>query len=87
MIYARALHNIYTAMKGERLFDRFGFNLPSNTPKWQSKLREVEKIDTWRHNSHYRDWLHHEHESTLTGYIPSFEDDLFLEGKIDTTRA
>ena len=32
-IYASALHNIFTAMQGKRLFDRFGFNLPHRTNK------------------------------------------------------
>lgn len=44
-IYARALHNIYTAMKRERLFDRFGFNLPKNAAKRESKLTEVNEIE------------------------------------------
>jgi hypothetical protein len=30
-IHAAALHNIFNAMKGVRIFDRFGFNLPPNT--------------------------------------------------------
>ena len=28
MIYAHALDNILFAMKGKRIFERFGFNLP-----------------------------------------------------------
>jgi plasmid rolling circle replication initiator protein Rep len=87
VIYARALHNIYTAMKGERLLDRFGFNLPKDTPKRESKLTEVDEVHLWRYKSRFSDWLHPEHESTLTGYIPSFDDDFILERKIDTTRA
>jgi hypothetical protein len=87
VIYARALHNIYSAMKGERLFDRFGFDLPKNAPRRESKLTEVEKVDAWKYKSRYRDWLHPEHKSTLTGYTTTFEEDLVLERKIDTTRA
>lgn len=87
VIYARALHNIYTAMKGERLFDRFGFNLPKNATKRESKLSEVKEIESWKYNSHYRDWIHPEHESTLTGNITTFDEDNFIESKIDSTRA
>ena len=44
-------------MKGERLFDRFGFNLPKNAPKRESKVTEVKEIETWKYNRDYRDWL------------------------------
>jgi hypothetical protein len=87
VIYARALHNIYSAMKGERLFDRFGFNIPKATRKRESKLTEFETVNIWHYAAPYKDWLHPEHEATLTGYISTFEEDLVLERKIDTTRA
>jgi hypothetical protein len=32
-IYARALDNIYKSMKGCRLIDRFGFNLPKGSKR------------------------------------------------------
>jgi hypothetical protein len=87
VIYARALHNIYSAMKGERLIERFGFNRPKAAVKPSTKLTSVEKTDSWHYDGRYHDWLHPEHESTLTGYVTTFDEDVFLEDKIDTTRA
>ena len=40
-IYARALDNILVAMKGKRIFERFGFNLP----KQQKQTNKQHKIN------------------------------------------
>ena len=38
-IYVKAYHNIISAMKGKRIFDRFGFNLPrGKKPEGNLKL-------------------------------------------------
>ena len=60
-------------MKGERLVERFGFNLPKDVSKRKTKITHVEKVDFWHYDSRHKDWLHPEHESTLIGCISTFK--------------
>lgn len=41
MIYAAAMDNIFAAMEGHRLFDRFGFNLSNNSDYRQGKTQLI----------------------------------------------
>jgi hypothetical protein len=71
MIYAKALHNIFQAMKGKRLFDRFGFNLPL---KQQSMTNSqwITSYQNWFYSLESGDWINEESNESLTGYlIPS----------------
>jgi hypothetical protein len=72
MIYARALDNIFVAMKGKRIFERFGFNLPKKAPrKANSKL--IVDFETWLFPSDAADWINPDTGETLTGYLPPLE--------------
>lgn len=71
-IFPRALDTIYTAMKGERLVERFGFN-PPKVEKEKKESRIVSVYEVWDYHRRSGDWLHTDHESTLTGYEASFE--------------
>lgn len=72
MIYAYALDNILVAMKGKRIFERFGFNLPKQTSKkYTSKL--VVNFETWVFPSDASDWINPETGESLTGYLQPIE--------------
>jgi hypothetical protein len=72
MIYAYALDNILVAMKGKRIFDRFGFNLPPQpTKKNTSKL--VENYENWLFPDNATDWINTKTGESLTGYFQPIE--------------
>ncbi len=56
-MYMAAMYNIISAMKGHRLFDRFGFNLPKTTSKKESKMTKLIDYDNWIYNSSQADWF------------------------------
>jgi hypothetical protein len=83
-IYARALDNIYAAMKGCRLIDRFGFDCPKR-PKKKVEEHLVQDCHFWEYHSKSMNWLSSEHESTLTNFVPSAQLIEILEHNINTT--
>lgn len=79
MIYAYALDNIYAAMKGKRLFDRFGFNLPPQPVK-ESQIKTIVNPELWKYSTNDADWINKETGECLTGYaIPPELDYLLSE--------
>jgi hypothetical protein len=82
-IYARALDNIYTAMKGLRIVDRFGFNLPKGSKRKKVDSQLVDDYHKWTYHPKSRDWLSEEHESTLTGFTQPQQLIDILELNID----
>jgi hypothetical protein len=82
-IYLRALDNIYAAMKGLRLIDRFGFNLPKGMAKEKAEYQLVEDFQEWEYHLPSGDWISEEHESTLTAYNPSAQLMQILEHNLD----
>lgn len=82
MIYAKALHNIFQAMKDKRLFDRFGFNLPPQ-PKKQGQSKWVNRYDEWRFSLPAADWINQETGECLTGYLMPHELTQLLNECID----
>jgi uncharacterized CHY-type Zn-finger protein len=83
-IYAAALYNIFEAMKGLRIFDRFGFDLPNSPTKERKGARVVTEHNKWRFVAKYFDWLHSDNELTLSGYIPNVTLVNLLENCIDS---
>jgi len=65
-IYARALDNIFVAMKGKRIFDRFGFNLPKQ-PEKKSITKLVVDFENWTFPKDSSDWVNDETGEALTG--------------------
>jgi plasmid rolling circle replication initiator protein Rep len=65
-IYVSALHNILTAMKGIRLFDRFGFNTPKKEKTTTTKI--LTDFDTLVYDSKVMDWIDIESELRLSDY-------------------
>ncbi len=71
-IYIKALDTIYKAMKGRRIFDRFGFNLPKGEAKKAIINRISGNAKHWEFDLKYCDWLKDEGDEVLTKYkIPS----------------
>ncbi|MCK5815216.1 MAG: protein rep, partial [Flavobacteriaceae bacterium] len=56
MIYIYALDNILSAMKGYRIFERFGFNLPKEQ-KNKSPLKFINNFDNWEYSIKATDWI------------------------------
>lgn len=71
-IYARALDNILVAMKGKRIFERFGFNLPKQ-PEKESITKVVFDFEDWIFPSDASDWINTKTGESLTGYLPTME--------------
>ena len=69
IIYARALDNIFVAMKGKRIFDRFGFNLPEQ-PQQKSNTKLVVNFENWTFPKDSSDWVNDETGEALTGFLP-----------------
>lgn len=83
-IYVKALYNIYCAMRGHRIFERFGFNLPENTPKREPKETEVNHSIKWKYSLKLMDWVGEDTASLLTNYVPDARLMDILENHIDT---
>jgi hypothetical protein len=82
-IYARALDNICTAMKGYRATRCFGFNWPEGRKRERGESRIVEDYELWHYDLKSRDWVIAEHESTLTAYVPPAALESLLNCHID----
>lgn len=84
-IYASALHNMICAMKGERVFDRFGFDLPKRNKGEDKKAVKVDHYDDWIYDPKQYDWVNTEDSNQLlTGYVLTGELLNILENNIDT---
>lgn len=81
-IYTAALDNIFTAMKGCRIFERFGFNLPQTAK--ETKATVLSQYDEWEFSPKQFDWLKVNSEQTLTDYLPENELLNLLAYNIDT---
>ncbi len=55
-IYAGALYNIFNAMKGLRIFERFGFNLPKEKPVKPATVSLVKDYQVWEYDLKRFDW-------------------------------
>lgn len=82
-IYALALKNVFDAMKGLRIFERFGFNLPNENKSKSTKTVIGTDYDEWKFESKYFDWVNTEDGRTLTEFKPTFELIELLENNID----
>ena len=68
MVYAYALDNILCAMKGKRIFDRFGFNLPTIT-KEETPQQIITDFDEYIFSTTNTDWINKSTGECLTGYL------------------
>ncbi|MEN8118222.1 MAG: hypothetical protein ABFS16_14650 [Bacteroidota bacterium] len=83
-IYARALDSILVAMKGYRIFDRLGFNLPKQTQNRNTKV--VANFERWSFPKDSYDWVNDETGEVLTGYLQPIELGYLLNHGINTNQ-
>ncbi|TWP31796.1 hypothetical protein ETU08_00380 [Apibacter muscae] len=83
MIYIQALDAIFTAMKGKRIFERFGFNLPKQ-PRPQPKSKLTYEFENWNFDLKVNDWVNPETGECLTGYKTPVELNFLLEESVNT---
>lgn len=81
-IYVKALYKISCAMKGLRIFDRFGFNLPKSEVK-PVGTRVVTEYQEWIFMPAFFDWINTENGHLLSGYDPPPELIMLLEQHVD----
>lgn len=84
-IYAAALYNIFEAMKGLRLFERFGFNLPDTCADRRPSAPYVTTdFNEWYYDIHRHDWLNIENGDHLSDYQPNPQLIELLDNHINT---
>ena len=71
-------------MCGLRIFDRFGFNLPTPTLKEKNSDQIVTDYNEWIFTPQYFDWLNSEHEATLISFRPLRELIDLLKNQVNT---
>lgn len=81
-MYVTAHYNIFEAMKGLRLFDRFGFDLPKNN-KQPVGARVVVDYYEWKFLLNEHDWQNTENELVLSGFVPNADLVHLLANNID----
>jgi len=67
-IYGRAFYHIYKAMKGRRIFDRFGFNLPKSVTPRRVTFTELTEFREWAFDPITADYINEELDLPLIGY-------------------
>jgi len=82
-IYLKALNVILMAMKGKRIFDRFGFNLPKSQSKAVKKPQLVSNYNEWEYNSQICDWENTATGERFSGYEITPELQSVLDNNID----
>jgi len=82
LIYAAALDNIFCAMKGHRLFDRFGFNLDKAVRK-KGKQQVVVDYEEISYDRCASDWVNYDTGEVLVGFVPSGQLGWLLKNNID----
>ncbi len=85
IIYVSAIDNIIWAMKPHRIFERFGFNLPTKPKIKGGKSQTLSEYDEWEHDPKQNDWVNtKDADQLLTGYVITGELLNILENNIDT---
>ncbi|OAD92658.1 hypothetical protein A7A78_01755 [Aequorivita soesokkakensis] len=71
-IYLKALDTILSAMKGKRIFDRFGFNAPKNIKPKYTPAKLLSNYREWEYDAESSDWIDNITGEVLTDYkMPS----------------
>lgn len=85
-IFAAALDNIFVAMKGIRIFDRFGFNL-SRKNRNTGSLFIAKEYREWIFDAERMDWFNTDSDERLSNYNPARELIQLLANNINTELA
>lgn len=83
LICVAAIDNIFAALKGRRLFDRFGFNLPPDEYKYKAFYTEITEYKEWNFISDKHDWIEEETEQLISGFEPKPQLTYYLDNFIN----
>lgn len=83
-IYTAALSNIFDGMKGLRIFDRFGFDLPKDAAKITTNAQVVNEYYEWEFSPEHFDWCNVDNELVLSAFAPTAGLSHILTNCIDT---
>ena len=84
IIFVSALHNMICAMKGERIYDRFGFNLPKQNVTSDKKSIVTNEYKDWEFDPKKFDWINKDDSNQfLTGFVLTNELTAILENNIN----
>ena len=86
MIYVAALDNIFVAMKGHRLFDRFGFNLPKSIQTSPSNKQKLSHYETVLYDNMENDWINIDTGEKLVNYKLPSQLHFLLEQNMDNEK-
>lgn len=81
-VFAAALYNIFNAMKGLRIFERFGFNLPKEEIVKPAAVSLVKDYQVWEYDLKRFDWFNFSGKK-LTDFDPVSQLIELLTNKID----
>ena len=84
-IYVSALDNILTAMKGKRIFERFGFNAEKKEATMNIGVQSLINYEEWEFNPKISDWQNVITDEPLTGFKPNPQLTGILSQCIDIT--
>ena len=73
-------------MKGHRLFDRFGFDLPEGSKVEAKGMQVVTNGQTIEYELQKHNWVDIETDEVLTNYCASAELSCMLDNCIDITK-
>ena len=82
-ICVSALDNIFKAMRGLRIFERFGFNLQRKNQEISKNSKVVNLYEEWIFNAGQFDWVNPKNEEHLADYRPASDLVHLLENCID----
>lgn len=71
-------------MRGLRIFERFGFDLPEGTRTDSSLTSVVQDYCEWQFHPEYFDWLNLENGNPLTCFQPPKELQRLLEQNVNS---
>ena len=84
-VYVSALYNIISSMKGLRLFERFGFDLPVNMTQEGKNSIQLTDYEEMHYYLEIMDWINEDTGESLSGFKPTFELQSLLAHRIDKT--
>ena len=82
-IYIKALNNILVAMKGKRIFERFGFNIPKEQATKKIPAKLLSSFNEWQYNPKSSDWENIKTGELLTGFVIPSHLQALLENNIN----
>lgn len=83
-VYIKALDTIYTAMKGKKLFDSFGFNLPQQN-KEEVPAQLLSEFNQWYYDIELNDWIDTETGEILANFTPTVGLEFLLNQQINNS--